>query len=55
MANAITNKYKIKSLNIYLKKISNNMSLLNEFPDIRVIRVNLLAYWMQIALILKKL
>ena len=29
------------------------MSPLNEFPDI--IRVNLLAYWMQIALILKKL
>ena len=53
MANAITNKYKIKPRNIYLKKLSYNISPLNEFPDI--IRVNLLANCMQISLILKKL
>ena len=52
MANGITNKYKIKPQNI-LKKLSYNISPLNKFLDI--IRVNVLAYCMQIALILKKL
>ena len=53
MANGITNKYKIKPPKHILKKLSYNISPLDEFPDI--IRVNLLAYCMQIALILKKL
>ena len=53
MANGITNKYKIKPSKHILKKISYNISPFNEFHDI--IRVNLLAYCMEIALILKKL
>ena len=52
MANAITNKDKIKPQNI-IKKILSNIAPLNNFPD--DIMVNCLAYCMQIALILRKL